>query len=145
MYSRPQNRDIRVPHNYGGSIFGGERTQPSTPVKDLTKRRYEPPHVVRYVEETPAEEPPTHIFTEEREQDAEDLREEHREEHCEDCHKEREEKKNDIGEERPHSLFSPFGALGTEEILLIALALIIFQSGTDSELALILLALLFIQ
>ena len=42
------------------------------------------------------------------------------------------------------SLLSPIGALGTEEILLIALALIIFQNGKDPDLALILLALLFI-
>ncbi len=42
------------------------------------------------------------------------------------------------------SLLSPLGSLGSEELLLIALALIIFQSGKDPDLALILLALLFI-
>ena len=45
----------------------------------------------------------------------------------------------------PTSIFSPIGALGTEELLLIALALIIFQSGKEPELALLLLALLFIN
>ena len=44
----------------------------------------------------------------------------------------------------PNSLLSPLGSLGTEEMLLICLALIVFQSGDAPDLALILLALLFV-
>ena len=43
------------------------------------------------------------------------------------------------------SLLSPLGNLGSEELLLLALALIIFQGGKEPDLALILLALLFIN
>ncbi len=58
--------------------------------------------------------------------------------------KESEEKTAEVSA-LPQSLLSPLGSLGTEEILLLALALIIFQSGKDPELALILLALLFVN
>ena len=47
--------------------------------------------------------------------------------------------------EKKAPILSPFGELGTEELLLIALALIVFGSGKEPDLALILLALLFIN
>ncbi len=116
MYSRPQNKDFRVPHNYSGSIFGS-RQAPSTPIEDLTHRRTAPP--------------------------SEQVREQIGECPCDDrecC------SPQEAASEVPKStsLFSPFGALGSEELLLIALALIVFQGGKEPELALILLALLFI-
>ncbi len=46
---------------------------------------------------------------------------------------------------KPPSPLSLFGSLGTEELLLLALALIVFQGGKEPELGLILLALLFIN
>ena len=42
-------------------------------------------------------------------------------------------------------LFFSEGGLGAEELLILALALIIFQGGKENELALLLLALLFIK
>ena len=128
MYSRPSSRDFRVPTNYGGSAF---RDNTPTQAEDLTRR-----HQSR-VEDTPESE------------------------RCENCPKVNAEKEEmeEMGateqkdradapkkaEGAENSLFSPLGALGSEEILLIALALIIFQSGKEPELALILLALLFIN
>ena len=114
MYSRPsdkQNRDIRIPHNYSGSIFNQHRNPPpEPPVNDEHKDRiYEAmqePEPQKCEDDQPCESPK---------------------------------------EQERHSLLSPIGALGTEELLLIALALIIFQSGKEPELALILLALLFIN
>ncbi len=115
MYSRPQ-RDARIPSNYGGSMFGAVQT---TPVEDLTRHRPTvPPPPVH-------DNPPECDFKEEIE--------------CEKCPQKSE--KCDHGT----SILSPLGALGTEELLLIALALIVFQGEKEPELALILLALLFIS
>ncbi len=118
MYSRPQNKDFRVPHNYSGNIFN-TRQMPSTPVEDLTHKRPQPPPY----QEQPSSEENTYENT-----DACDTTQE-------------------VATAAPknNSLFSPFGSLGTEELLLIALALIVFQGGKEPELALILLALLFIN
>ena len=69
--------------------------------------------------------------------------EDHRQKH--DIKEDKEDKNDKKDESKPFSILSPIGALGTEELLLIALALIIFQSGNEPELALILLALLFIN
>ena len=123
MYSRPTNRDPRIPPNYGGSIFSRNNTV--TPVEDLTHRRTQSSQSREepYSEEEDRQDAP-HCDTEQTELPEEDI-----------CH---------ISEEK-HSLLSPLGSLGTEELLLIALALIIFQDGKNSELALILLALLFIN
>ena len=121
MYSRPPNRDSRIPPNYGGSIFSRGNTV--TPVENLTHRRVPPQRI--------EEEPLPPIIEEEIE-----AREESRKTEMEVSCSMREEK---------HSLLSPLGHLGTEELLLLALALIIFQDGKEPELALILLALLFIN
>ena len=43
------------------------------------------------------------------------------------------------------SIFSSEGGLSAEELLILALALIVFQGGKENELALLLLALLFIK
>ncbi len=116
MYSRPQSKDFRVPPNYSGSIFGS-RQAPSTPVEDLTSKRT----------------PPTYQVPPEPECECKK---------CTDC-----EGQGECSPEpsRGGSLLSPLGSLGTEELLLIALALIVFQGGKEPELALILLALLFIN
>lgn len=47
--------------------------------------------------------------------------------------------------EGARAVLSPLSSIGTEELLLIALALIVFQGGKEPELALLLLALLFIS
>ena len=136
MYSRPSSRDFRVPTNYGGSAF---RDNTPTQAEDLTRRHqsredYMPPR------------PYSDEACERREDFAPDVGD-RQGERCENCPKAKEvteaEPKKAEGAET--SLFSPLGALGSEEILLIALALIIFQSGKEPELALILLALLFIN
>ncbi len=119
MYSRTP-RDARIPSNYGGSMFGA-RPMPATPVEDLTRHAQKAP--------PPAPVPPPHTPDY---PPSEQL--------CEQsCTQEEEHGK------RQSSILSPFGALGTEELLLIALALIVFQGGNEPELALILLALLFIN
>ena len=123
MYSRQQSRDFRVPHNYSGNIFR-DRPPIPTPVEDRTRRtpRVPPSDTEEQTEinQTALDESISEAFENEIEQ--------------------AEEKK-----EKKVPILSPFGELGTEEILLIALALIIFQSGKEPDLALILLALLFIN
>ncbi len=126
MYSRPPSRDLRVPHNYGGSIFD-RRSPQSTPVQDLTRRRQAPP---QYVEPIPEEQPPEEEITERN---------------TEEQSPPQQASVPQTSEKPSGSILSPLGALGTEELLLIALALIIFQGGKEPELALILLALLFIN
>ncbi len=123
MYSRPQRQDLRVPHNYSGSIFDSRPTPP-TPVEDLTHRR--PPSEAREsnMEKEHLEENLGYAIPEPKEQ---------------------ENQPDDTSAEKPSPLLSAFGSLGSEEILLIILALIVFQGGKDPELGLILLALLFIN
>lgn len=125
MYSR-SHRDVKIPPNYGGSMFSAARRE-HTPVEDLTRKPFVP---------APTREAPP-IIVEEAEEivenDAED--------------------REPDGASAPvfspsrdkRSLLSPLGNLGSEELLLIALALIIFQGGKEPDLALILLALLFIN
>ena len=119
MYSRSSAKNLRVPHNYGGSTFSSHGT---TPVEDLTRKRPPSPHVAEY------------------------------QAHFEDIPKNSEKQDSislpeDCPQPKSHAtpVLSPLGELGTEELLLIALALIIFQSGKEPQLALILLALLFVQ
>ena len=119
MYSRSSARDPRIPHNYGGNAFG---IRGSTPVEDLTRKRPSSPQPEhQHIEEYDGREvlPPSQGS--------------------------RPSAKSTEGEKATASFTSPIGELGTEELLLIALALIIFQSGKESQLSLILLALLFVQ
>ncbi len=118
MYSRPQNKDFRVPHNYSGNIFN-TRQMPSTPVEDLTHKRPQPPP---YQEQLTSDE--------------------HTYEDTDACNT---TQNAAAAAQKNTSLLAPLGSLGTEELLLIALALIVFQGGKEPELALILLALLFIN
>ena len=174
MYSRsnssdPRSRDTRIPPNYGGSAF----SQRETPVRVTTSRSMMPKQSLeRDLPPHRDDRPRTHFTdTFENRPAAEDeyaeqemcescercddcpMHEEHFSEDdeceergtsrhdvepCDQCSEKKEDKK-------PFSLLSPIGALGTEEILLIALAHIIFQSNKEPELALILLALLFIN
>lgn len=124
MYSRQPDRNFRVPHNYSGNIFNGT-AQPPTPVEDHTRR-------------SPRTDTATYRDSQTKIYDAEaNLNDTSSDDISESC------KPTSANAKIP--ILSPFGALGTEEILLIALALIIFQSGKEPELALILLALLFIN
>lgn len=135
MYSRPSSREFRVPSNYGGSAF---RDNTPTLAQDLTRRQ---PQYRQ--DESPA---PDEVCKQQKEEYISTNDEQG--ERCEDCSKVAQKKECEAtarSHEVHNSLFSPLGALGSEEILLIALALIIFQSGKEPELALILLALLFIN
>lgn len=131
MYSR-QDRELRVPHNYGGSIFSSG-AQPPTPVEDRTRKFPPPPPRAKRNSEA-AEEYGVHTPSVTEDMEA-----------CAD----REEQLEYNGEQKPTEkpVFaphrSPLSDIGTEEILIIALALIIFGNGKEPELALILLALLF--
>lgn len=134
MYSRPPNRDIRIPLNYGGSIF--ERNT-STPVQDLTRRRPSP--------QTPQAPPLTDFSpTPSQEETLQSALDNSEQSYDNEDNAPTEQENSSSNKKSGSSLLSPIGALGTEEILLIALALIIFQNGKDPDLALILLALLFI-
>lgn len=124
MYSRPPNRDSRIPPNYGGSMFSRNNTV--TPVENLTHKRITPPQT---------HEPPTDVVEEDIYETPIHTEEQTEGSSVEVC---------STAEEK-RSLLSPLGHLGTEELLLLALALIIFQDGKEPELALILLALLFIN
>lgn len=118
MYSRSSGRDLRVPHNYGGNAFG---IRGSTPVEDLTRRRPPSPPLEASAEEYGGRETPV----------------------AESDSAQHEPHRQEAKKELP--TLSPIGEIGAEELLLIALALIIFQSGKEPQLALILLALLFVQ
>ena len=115
---------MRLPPNYGGSRFNSPKRE-LTPVQDLTKKA--PVRTIR-------EEPP--IYEIEEPTETEDTRKEDREEEAPEAVAVTAKEKN--------SVLSPLGNLGTEELLLLALALIIFQGGKEPDLALILIALLFI-
>ncbi|MBO5203353.1 MAG: hypothetical protein J6B72_01910 [Clostridia bacterium] len=164
MYSRPndpRSRDVRIPHNYGGSIFGSQDTPTrAVPVRDNnTQGRPQhapsrPPRPSYETHNTPNL-PERQPEPEYRECPVEDIPECEGCERCDKCELNEEHEKSDKCEKneknegdndkKPFSILSPIGALGTEELLLIALALIIFQSGKEPELALLLLALLFIN
>ena len=118
MYSRSSGRDLRVPHNYGGNAFG---IRGSTPVEDLTRRRPSAPPLEASAEEYDLRDTPRGVAGAQPSATAEK------------------------SEQKSAPVLAPIGELGTEELLLIALALIIFQSGKEPQLALILLALLFVQ
>lgn len=156
MYSRQTDngvKDARVPPNYGGSIFG--RRDPN--IHFTPDRR--PPRPTERVRSQEWAEEKTHNEITEKDAPVCEIAAE-----CESCEtrdkcEERlqyeERKKHEESDrceesvqltEKPHppTLLSPIGELGTEELLLIALALIIFQSGKQPDLALILLALLFV-
>ncbi len=120
---------MKIPRNYGGSAFS-ESTRIPTPVENKTRSRvhYGRPEMPSHDE--PITEPEAREMPPENQSENE----------CRACENEcpciqQAQKKS--------PLLSPLGELGTEEILLIALALIIFQNGKDPDLALILLALLF--
>ena len=145
MYSRFHNRDIRLPPNYGGSAFNTRRTPEVTPVEDLTKKRTVPQHQRQIpIKRTAEQEQPLTPPVDDAEIDELCVADEcDSEEYTESDGKKEESVPACAQEER--SLLSPLGQLGTEELLLIALALIIFQSEKEPQLALILLALLFIK
>ena len=127
MYSRQPDRGLRVPPNYSGNIFRDSAVQP-TPVEDHTRKRQinsEPNDAPQYTEEI-----------------SDEIRNDTDSAICDDEIKICDKKEN---KEKKSPIISPFGELGTEELLLIALALIVFGSGKEPDLALILLALLFIN
>ncbi len=124
MYSRQHNRDMRLPPNYGGSRFSSAKRE-LTPVQDLTKKT--PVQPIR--EDIP-------VYETEEPQSTEEILEET-------CEEEARDAVAVVAKEK-RAVLSPLGNLGTEELLLLALALIIFQGGKEPDLALILLALLFI-
>ena len=137
MYSRQPDRGIRVPPNYSGNIFRESIATP-TPVEDHTRKQHqatEPDGTATYTEELSEE-----VRSEDNMYTQPDNSEIQKDE-VDDNN--RHDAKN-IKEKRA-PILSPFGELGTEELLLIALALIIFGSGKEPDLALILLALLFIN
>lgn len=128
MYSR-SNRDVRIPPNYGGSAFSSARRE-HTPVQDMTRRHPTP---------APLRDAP-HVVVDEAEE-IDEIGERIEEE----CEAEGDSAPVMTQPKEKHSLLSPLGNLGSEELLLLALALIIFQGGKEPDLALILLALLFIN
>ena len=163
MYSRPNDkagRDVRVPHNYGGSIFSSQNSPTrAVPVRDDSYQRRQTP-IPRSPLHSECKEPLRHTeeIIEEQQQppnlEESDVRADIEQscnecegcDKCEECDRtEKQERHQDDCEKKPLSILSPIGALGGEELLIIALALIIFQSGKEPELALLLLALLFIN
>ncbi|MBE6577950.1 MAG: hypothetical protein E7653_07425 [Ruminococcaceae bacterium] len=132
MYSRQKDESytVNVPPNYSGNAFRTRRANVHiTPERQTPPRQKDEKRIVREI--APAVEP-------ERETEEIPIHETHDEQSIVAA-------KDLRSEQAASSLLSPLGSLGTEEILLIALALIIFQSGKDPDLALILLALLFIN
>ena len=123
MYTR--SKDSRIPPNYGGSIFG--RRDPSFHFTPDGKPPVPSPNVDAPSSDIPPEEKQGYETQREASNDEQNV-----------------SAVSVTG--KPHgSILSPLGALGSEELLLIAIALIIFQSDKQPDLALILLALLFIN
>lgn len=141
MYSRQndRNRDLRIPRNYSGNVIFSDPTS-DDPIKQHTARDL--PLRKRYAESV--EKPRDFSEQEENINKTEDQAAEIDNEiefaTAEGIENEIEDQKS-----KTASLLSPIGALGSEELLLIALALIIFQGGKEPEVALLLLALLFIN
>lgn len=142
MYSRQNDRgrDFRIPRNYNGNVIF------SSPDKDIPTKQHsakdQPPRK-RYADSTekPYNYSDQDSLIDTPEEDTSGLENQE----IEFVEPDDAEKPKEIPEAKSASLLSPIGALGTEEILLIALALIIFQGGKEPELALLLLALLFIN
>ena len=140
MYSRQndRNRDLRIPRNYSGNVIFSDPTS-DDPIKQHTPR--DVPMRKRYADNT--EKPRSFA---EQEENINEINEKTTPDNeiefvtADDAESETEPQKS-----KPASLLSPIGALGSEELLLIALALIIFQGGKEPEVALLLLALLFIN
>ena len=141
MYSRQndRNRDLRIPRNYSGNVIFSDPTS-DDPIKQHTPRDL--PLRKRYAESVEK----SRDFSEQEENinktedQVAEIDSEIEFSTAEDIENEIEDQKS-----KPASLLSPIGALGSEELLLIALALIIFQGGKEPEIALLLLALLFIN
>ena len=141
MYSRQndRNRDLRIPRNYSGNVIFSSQT-----AEDAVKQHVAKELPVRKKYTDTAEKPRTYLEQDASADESEQIRESDGQEiefvapADDDSVKKRQETK-------AASLLSPIGALGSEELLLIALALIIFQGGKEPELALLLLALLFIN
>ena len=141
MYSRQndRNRDLRIPRNYSGNVIFASQT-----AEDAVKQHVAKELPVRKKYTDTAEKPRTYLEQDASADESEQIRESDGQEiefvapADDDSVKKRQETK-------AASLLSPIGALGSEELLLIALALIIFQGGKEPELALLLLALLFIN
>lgn len=141
MYSRQndRNRDLRIPRNYSGNVIFSSQT-----AEDAVKQHVAKELPVRKKYTDTAEKPRAYLEQDASADESEQIRESDGQEIefvapvDDDSVKERQETK-------AASLLSPIGALGSEELLLIALALIIFQGGKEPELALLLLALLFIN
>ena len=140
MYSRQndRNRDLRIPRNYSGNVIFSSQT-----AEDAVKQHVAKELPVRKKYTDTAEKPRAYVEQDASTDESEQIRESDGQEIefvapvDDDSVKERQTK--------AASLLSPIGALGSEELLLIALALIIFQGGKEPELALLLLALLFIN
>lgn len=133
MYSRQndRSRDMRIPRNYSGNVIF------SAPTEDIPTKQHAPKdQAIRRRQGAVAEAP---------ELIAEAPREFSDTHEPSDATQESATPEKSGLDSAPASLLSPIGALGTEELLIIALALIIFQGGKEPELALLLLALLFIN
>jgi len=122
--SQNQNANIRVPLGYKGNAFPAPK--PAKPIDTKGKSISEP---IIIPEEPQKNEPP--ILP------------------CESCKMQQEIKIQEPQEEKNKSVSSGIfgfdGGLEAEELLILALALIVFQGGKENELALLLLALLFIK
>ena len=139
-FKTPDSRsksEIRVPLGYRGNAF----PSPSQPKSSAPDQRIVVAKEAPKMSETAFEKlkelpsPPPH--------EAPDMHNEAKEpEICKACEmkKTAEEKKSVLG-----GILSPEGSLDAEELLILALALIVFQGGKENELALLLLALLFIK
>lgn len=139
-FKTPDSRskaDIRVPLGYKGNAF----PSPSQPKPSTSDKAMPIPSTTPKMSETafeklkeaplpaPSETPPTCEVCEISDK-------------CEVCElkKNTPQKKSLLG-----GILSPEGSLDAEELLILALALIVFQGGKENELALLLLALLFIK
>ena len=142
MYSRQndRNRDLRIPRNYSGNVIFASQTAEDTIKQHVAK---ELPVRKKYTDA--AEKPRAYVVEQDASADESEQIRESDEREIEFVAPTDDESVKESQETKATSLRSPIGALGSEELLLIALALIIFQGGKEPEIALLLLALLFIN
>lgn len=125
MYSRQKDAsgDLRVPRNYSGNVIF------SPPRADIPTKQHAPRDL-----------PPRQRGAE---RDATEISD--RQDNAAEPAAQAAVEQRKTPDEPTKSPLSPLSSIGTEELLLIALALIVFQGGKEPELALLLLALLFIS
>ena len=143
--NRPKG-DIQIPLGYRGNAFPPPQSpQKAQPRDSMPQSHPEMPKMSETAFEKLREFPAMPVYKDSTEEHYSESNESvavcESSDRCELCDK------NDPSQKRSGlgSILSPEGSLDAEELLILAIALIVFQGGKENELALLLIALLFIK